>query len=383
VATEIDVRSGPPRRGHRARRPAVVALGLVLALALVAAACGSDDGGTADGADATTAPTTAAGSGSGAGSDDPLAPQPLAEPTKVVVGWSGVYEVWSSAIVADGMGEFEAENLDVEFTTMTPTDSIAGMETGRLDVMVGSIGASLFNAIDGGAGFRWVAPAFLPSPDTKEGLWMADEYLDASGEPDPEALKGTTLGLGSGGPGASIAPIVSGWLEEIGLTLDDFEYLNATGPDILVALETGAISAGWLSDPYWIEADEGDSSTLVMGFPPDASLSGYVLSQELLGAEAEVGEAFVRALARANRDHLAGDYHADPAVVEVIADAVGVEPATIAAGSGYVFPADLGFDHDIVTVLQEAWISVGDILAFDTPLPPDRIIDTGPVPAAG
>jgi NitT/TauT family transport system substrate-binding protein len=375
-------RSGrdPRRRVTRPRRRAGIALLLVLGLVLAACGGGSSEATDDAGSGGSTPPSTSGGTASG--SADALAPQPLAERTKVVVGWSGAYEVWASAIVAEGMGEFEAENLDVEFTTITASDAIAGMETGRLDVMVGSISAGFFNAIDGGAKFRWVAPAFLPATDTKEGLWMANTYLDASGKPKVDTLSGTKLGLGSGGAGASIAPIVNEWLAESGLSLGDFEYLNATGPDILVALESGAISAGWLSDPYWVEAEKSGKATLVMSFPPDASLSGYVLSNELLTDKTEVGEAFTRALARTNRDHLAGDYHADPAVVDVLAKAIGVDAATIGAGWGYRFPADLAFDHNIVTTLQDVWIEVGDILAYDKALPPDRIIDTAVVPTA-
>lgn len=380
AGTELGRDPGPHLT--RRRRRAGAALLVVLGLLLAACGGGSGEASTDDtGSGGSAPPSTSGGGAAGAGADA-LAPQPLPQRTKVVVGWAGAYEVWASAIVAQGLGEFEAENLDVEFTTISASDAIAGMETGRLDVMVGSISAGFFNAIDGGAQFRWVAPAFLPSTDTKEGLWMSNTYLDASGKPKVDALEGTKLGLGSGGAGASIAPIVNGWLNESDLSLGDFEYLNATGPDILVALEAGAISAGWLSDPYWVEADKGGAATLVMGFPPDASLSGYVLSNKLLTEKSAVGEAFTRALARTNRDHLAGDYHADRAVVDVLAKAIGVEPATIESGWGYRFPADLAFDHDIVTTLQEVWIEVGDILAYDQALPPARIIDTTVVPTA-
>lgn len=351
---------------------------MVVGLALVtgAAACG----GGGDSSSASSGPGSTVAAPSGGGSGDPLAPQPLPTKTKVVVGWSGAYEVWSSAIVAQGMGEFAKENLEVEMSTMTSANAIAGMETGRVDVLIGSIVAALFNAVDGGAKFRWVAPAFLPLPTTQEGLWLDKAYLDASGKPDPAKIKGSTLGLGSGGAGASIAPFVNEWLRGMGLTLDDVSFLNATGPDILVALEGGAISAGWLSDPYWVAARDAGKSVLAVPFPPGVSLSGYVLSGDMLSSKSTVGDAFTRALARTNRDYLQGDYHQKPDVVAVIAKALGLEPAKVAAGSGYVFPADLKFDHGIVTKLQETWLEAGDILQYPKPLRPDQFIDTRPVP---
>ncbi len=390
------------RRGFSVRG----VLAAVVPLALVVGCGGGDDAGgdddtgatgsasavatteaavetSADTASTTAPPTDATPTTAGddtattdAVDTDPLTPQPLPEMTKLTIGWPGAYEVWSSVIVADALGELAAENLEVEFTTIQASEAIVLLETGRMDAFVSSITAGFFNAVANDANVRWAAPAFVPKPDTSEGLWVRTEFLDADGNLDVDRFNGTTLGIGSGGPAASIAPFVGEWLESNGLSIQDFEFGTFTGPDILLGLESGAVSAGWLSDPYWVEAANGDYAALQLPFPQNVALSGYILSGSLFDEDRAVGEAFVRALARTNRDHLAGDYHQNEAVVAAIAEAVGVEPATIEAGAGYVFPADLAFDTTVVTKLQEAWLQVGDILEFDEPLPVDAMVDT-------
>lgn len=352
---------------------------MLAAAALVLVACGSDDSGdSGEGAATTSAVTPASSSTSSESSSDPLAPQPLGERRSVTVGWPGPFEVWASAIVADALGEFEAENLDVDFTTVASSDAIGLLEQGRLDVYVSSITAGFFNALHADANLRWVAPAFLPNPASKEGVWVANDYLTSDGQLDVAKFKGTKLGLGSGGPGASNAALVAPWLAEHGLSLDDFSFETVTGPDILIAMQTGAVSAGWLTDPYWVTAETDGLGQLLLPFDPDVALSGYIYSGELLG-DADVAAAFTRALARANRDHLDAGYHEDPEVVAALADAIGVEPAELAAGAGYRFTADLAFDESIVTRLQETWLAVGDILEYDDPMEPAAVIDRSPV----
>lgn len=363
---------------QRRRRPAaksralrqLVAAFLSVLLVSVAVACSSDESSESSTTNTSPSDSNAAASG------DALAPQPLAEKTKLTVGWPGPYEVWASVIVADGMGELEKENIEVEFTTIDASGAIAMLEQGKLDVFVSSIGANVFNALAGGASIRWAAPAFLPHPDSEEGIWVNADYVKADGSIDVDKFKGTSLGLGTGGLAASASAVVVPWLEGLGLSPKDFQYETFTGPDILVGIENGSISAGWLSDPYWVSAKSEGVAKFAVGFNPDQSLSGYILSGDLLHDRSDVGRAFLRALARTNRDHLAGDYHSNEKVVQVLADAIGVEPATIAEATGCRFTDDLEFDHDVVEVLQSIWIDVGGILDYKTPLKPDQVIDT-------
>lgn len=363
------------RRSHRHGVGLVAVTALLLGLTVGCGSSGSSDGGGGKGSGAKpTAPPAAGG--------DALAPQPLAEKTKITIGWPGPYEVWASAIVADGMGEFEKENLEVEFTKVDSSGAIALLEQGKIDVFVSSVTANVFNAIDADASLRWVAPAFLPNPDSKEGIWVSKKFLASDGSVDVKKFKGSALGMGSGGLGASNAAIVVPWLEKMGLEATDFDYQTFTGPDILVGIENGSVSAGWLSDPYWVDANEKGLASFQAGFNADQSLSGYLVSGQLLGDKSDVGRAFVRALARTNRDHLGEGYHDDTEVVGVLAKAIGVEPDMIAKATGYRFTADLDFDHSVVEQLQKIWLQVGDILDYDDALPVDAVIDTSLQPGS-
>src|SRR5262245_34710401 len=71
--------------------------------------------------------TSAAASNSSApaaGAVDALAPKPLPERKKITVGMSGKIENYLPIFLADDYGEFEKENIDVEFTFAPPTDQV-------------------------------------------------------------------------------------------------------------------------------------------------------------------------------------------------------------------------------------------------------------------
>jgi ABC-type glycerol-3-phosphate transport system substrate-binding protein len=92
----------------------------LVALALLAAACGGSDGGTASDGGTTPAPDTTTG-GTAARPSDPLAPQPLPEPTPVRVVLSTKIEPYLAPLLAQELGEFEKENLGSPSRSPRPT----------------------------------------------------------------------------------------------------------------------------------------------------------------------------------------------------------------------------------------------------------------------
>src|SRR5688500_12842803 len=87
----------------------LVSSAAVVALALTLASCG-DDG---EDGDAGSDPTNTAAAGELPTGTEP---QPLDQVTKIRVGQAVKTEAFLPLIVADAMGEFEKENLDVEIS---------------------------------------------------------------------------------------------------------------------------------------------------------------------------------------------------------------------------------------------------------------------------
>jgi NitT/TauT family transport system substrate-binding protein len=360
------------------------AIALIAFTALIAASCGDSGGGTAA---STTSDGRGAASTTVAGQKgDALAPQPLPKKTKIRIAWPVGVEAFGSVIVADALGEFEKENLEAQFIVAPPSEAIALLQTDRADVWVSSVNAALFNAVNSGIDLRWVAPTFYPNPQSLSGLWLNSKLYDANGKVNVAALKGKTIGLGSGGAGAVTTPLIDEWLRGLGLTMKDIKIDSSlNGAEILIGLENGALDGGWLSDPVWVNAQQSGIAKPVVtqaGQFGSYALSGYVMhGRSFEESNKATTQAFLRALARANRDHLQGDYHKDDAVVSAISKAAGTPKDKITSSLPLRFDSTLVIDPKVVDVLQASWLGIGGILQYQKAIPGTKLIDQSLLPS--
>ena len=388
-------RDGRPR--SRAWRTAT-ALVAALALAATAAACGDDDDDAADpattaaaadttaaaaattagGASATTAAggtsaTTAAAAGDAAPGTP--APQPLPEKKKLTASLlaQGV-EAYAALHLARHFGEFEKENLEVEVTNLPSSDTLVGMISGQISTTPSGYQANVFNAIQGGSDLKWVSPLHVPPDDSRLGMWVRTDLVGDDGKFECSEFKGKSVSFGGT---AGLAATSSWWMSEhlaqCDLTVLDLTLSTLAGPEMLIALESGSLDAGFLFDPIWADAEREGYAKLIVS-QPRVALGGYLFGT-MRDEEPEVVEAFVRAIMRTTRTYLQGDYHQDPDVVAGLVETMGVPEETITGGLSLVFDADLTFDPSPIVPMQEVWIGVGDILTYDTPMPADDLFD--------
>lgn len=355
--------------------------GLAMVVVLVSAACGNDGGGVS--AAGTTTPSTEVGTDLVSGElpcagGTPLATlepaaQPLPTKASVTMVAGAKVEALVVPYLADHLGEFERENLDVTFQILPPADAAVLLATNRADMMIGGLGAGELNAIASGVDMRWIANAHQQSPESQEGLWLRDEYFTADGKPDPAAIKGMKVALSASSAASTASVPTARWLESIGLSLADVSLVNLPATEILIALESGAIGAGYLVAPFWKTASSGDFAQLVTPLPPFAA-SGYLLAGEHLGEDRAVAEAIVRAMSRTIEACLQGDYHADPAVVAALAEVLGQPVDVLVSTPSLVFDPQLGFDTSQLGDLQSVWLAA-DVLDYDEPLADDELVD--------
>ncbi len=373
---------------------------LIVGLAVLASCGDDDDGGssspttvastaapstteapssapTTEGSSATTGqPATTAGA-------DPYAPQPLATQQTITFAWSGPFEPFSPVVVALAKGEFEKENLNVEVVTARGADLLLLLDKAEADIGLSGVTAGLFNAIAAGSTTRWVAPGLYILPGA-DGFYIRSEFFDSAGNLDVEKFRGGTVATAGGGKGAPTAVFIEDKLNSEGLSLNDFTVTAGISVDNITALETGAIKAGWLSSPQNIEATESGLAKLYVEIPPKTALAAYQVGGHVFTEKREAGEAFFRAIQRTIDTYLLGDYHANEEVVEILAEANGIDPSVITGQPpAYEWEADLDFDTSIITKLQEGWIDFGEILTYDTPLPIDQVVDQSLVPGLG
>lgn len=347
------------------RRPVIA----VLTSTLVLAACGG--GGSSAGAGEEARRSVE--------QDDPIAPRPLEEETRLIVTLPIKLEGFAQVLLADHFGEFAAENLDVELVTMPGNEATTLLSTGKADVQLGGPSAAMFNAIEQGADLTWAASNYLPAPESKSGLWLDDELLDTDGEPDPDKVRGSTIAFGSlGKDGTVFTYVIEDWLEEMGLTLADVEEKKLTGADLLVALETGSIDGGFMLDPFWQELEKSSGFTFIVG--QDDSHGGYILGSSRHD-KAEAIEAFFRAILRTNTLYLDGDYHSDQVVLDALSEIIEVPAEDIERTPSLTFVQDLEIDPEVAQRIQRLWMDL-DVLQYDELKPLDAFVDQSLLRAA-
>lgn len=365
-------------------------LAAVAATSVAIAACGGDDDGgssttasastTGAAPDTTAAPDATAGGGStaapdptGSTGDDPLAPAPLAERTKLTVAVAGYKgEGYSPLFLADAFGEFDAENLDVDVKVINPSDALVAMDSGQVDVYAAGFLANIFNAITSGSDLKWIASVHHNPPTSGMGFWARTELL-TDGKLDPCDVKGKTVSLGGAtGYAGSGSWSMADFIAQCDLNLKDFTLSTLGGADLVIAMEQGAVDIGFLADPAWVPLKEDGTAELVIPAYSEP-LGGYIVG-ELQTENPEALRAFVRALLRVVRDDLQGDYKTNPEVLAALSNALEIPEDSLAALPALIFDPSMEIDPRPIDEMQAIWFDVGDILTGQ-PIPADEVID--------
>ena len=296
-----------------------------------------------------------------------LEPVPFAEPVTITMSMVAKLELFTPELLAIAEGEFEKENITVEVEILPFTESIPALAQGIVDVAVSGITAPFFNAIDGGAEIKSVMPGAGSS--SADGLYVRTD-LAAQG---PAALKGKKIGSSVGVASTSIIPIMR-YLAEGGLTIDDFSFEIIPLVDLPAALIAGQVDAVWANSPTHLAMTADNTAVLVTQHKVDDYASGVFFGPKLLEENPAIGQAVVRAITRTKLTYLQGDYKADPVIVQKIAAALEVTVEDVLITESIVFGSE--FRNELFTESQKLWISVGEILNYDTVIPPEEYNDT-------
>lgn len=325
------------RAGGRVTR-SLVAAGL---LAMVVAGCGSDDDSPGDeSAPPADEQVEATGPVEGCGPEavtdleatagheparcEPGAPaaEPLEEPTTITVAVANSRsENFAPLQIALEEGEFDAENLDVEFVDMPAADGLAQLAQGAVDVVWSGPDAGFHNLIAQDFDVRWAFSNFSSPPDSQSGLW-------AQAGTDAESLAGETIGSVIG-PGSIVMLPIAQALDEAGISVDDVTIQQVPPADIVTALRNGSFTAAWITDPGWVQLVDDPDLEFLQGQPLGEPLGGALFGPTLVNDDREAGTAFTRAYIRTINTHFAGDYKADTAFVDRLAGILEVEPSVV------------------------------------------------------
>ena len=365
-----------------------------VALALIGVACGTTERREpAAGAPATSSTAPAA---TGITAPGTPAPRPLATKTTLTLS-RGLLKglAFSSVLLAQEMGEFTKENLDVRFVSENGVNSLLLMQQERIDGAFLSLNAGVFNAIGAGADVRFVLPFGSAGPGDQSGFWARRSVLAPDGPFDPCSLgrgvrpDGTTVVSLSDTTGlASPVTIALARLIEQcpGQTLtsvrDRLTVSTVVGANLLIALQQGAVDLAFLLSPLPDAPGIGSYAALAYSIgqnDPGTDFAGWALGP-VRDKQPAVTEAFVRAVTRTVRTYLQGSYLANPDVLKALTQTLEVPAEQLSKSRPSVFRPDQRFRTGSgLADLQGYWKDVGGLLSYDRPLDGSRVVDLGPV----
>lgn len=299
-------------------------------------------------------------------------PQPLARATTVRVAVPERTESQAPLLLADALGELEAENVEVELVQLDQADAYARMAAGDIDVVVGGISAPFFDAVHDGVDARLVlggpvarVPNDLDTPQT--GLWLRADLISENG--DWDNVEGHTILVPEGLGSAAVYPVdVILGQNEMGPNSVDFTAATSrAAADRLMSAEVGG---AWLTEPAAIVAGDDPALMLAMTLPGSEAIEGVVFSPDLVGPQRDTGLAVTRALVRTINTHLADGYDDD--TVAVLSEELDVPEDQIASGPEPLF--DWEVRSGTMARIQEALIGVGGV-RYEQPRPESELVD--------
>lgn len=272
----------------------------------------------------------------GCGGDDDEESGPAAgggQPSEKVVTVSmGTVPVLAMGpqFVADELGIWEKHGIEMDYQQVTdPYALLAVQSQGKLDANIVATGAALFNAVNSGLNFK-VATDRLTYRCSSTNLLLVRKKLHDEGLTTPAGLKGKKVAIFGEGTATEF------WLEQLikqnGLKSDDIESVSIAGyPDIVNALKTGAIDAGFVAQPVAAQAiQDGTASALISTdkIAPDDESGVITFSDKFI--EANGGETAVNWLSAWLE---AVRYFLDPAnkeeVIGIVAKTTKIEPKIV------------------------------------------------------
>lgn len=247
-------------------------IGLVLVVAVLVAACGSEPEASGD-------PATV-------GSCDPVASDP--DPArKLVVSDLGIVGDAPTYIALDH-GYFAEQGLDVELQPFrSAVDMIPLLGQGLLDAGTGTLSAGFFNGLSQGLDITVVADSasVAPGPDSHLSLVVHPDL--ATDVVDYEDLAGLRLAINAQAGGLEVE--LSRALALGGLELSDVELVYLAFPDMIGAFAGGLIDGAILPEPFLSIGLAGGNFVefaTVGEFYPGHQISVLLFSEGLAGDRA-------------------------------------------------------------------------------------------------
>lgn len=206
--------------------------------------------------------------------------------------------------IADRLGFFRAEGLNVQFVTIaSAAQMVAPLGIGQLDVGGGAISAGLYNAVTRGIDVRIVADLGSDPPGYGFQTLVVRKTLVASGGFKSLAdLRGKSIAITA--RGISTTALAAALLKKAGLTINDVNLVYLPVADQITAMSNGALDASLMPEPGPTIAEKENVAVKIVhddAFYPNQQLVVMLYGSTLLHDHRDVGLRFMRAYLKAVR----------------------------------------------------------------------------------
>ncbi|HET6781789.1 MAG TPA: ABC transporter substrate-binding protein [bacterium] len=282
--------------------------------------------------------------------------------------------IFAPLYVAIERGYFARQGIEIELiTTPGGVSSFAVLAGGRAEVVVGGLGAALFNAAARDLDFKVVGPVHMERPPVSTPLVVSKKAWDSGEIRSIRDLRGKRVSTNV--LGSATEYWVQSALLKGGLTIDDVQLVAVNFPEVPAALANGAIAAGLLGEPLATLAEEqGQIVRLSEDFVNGVQVTALYYSGEFMRAQPKLALGFMVAWLQASRDLFNDGYKRDD--VAAIVERYTRVPAPIVKRARPPFHEPNGqMNFNDFKRLQEFFKRRGH-LTYEKLLEPKQYIDT-------
>lgn len=235
----------------------------------------------------------------------PRLPGP-AQPVRIGLSTAGAIN--AGVYVADGLGFFTEEGIDLQYVSFgSASDIVPALSRGDLDVADAGINPATFNALGRNIAMKLVADKGSQPLGYPINIFVvAKDMADAI--KGPADLKGRKVAVTPPGQGTATGFTLSKYLAQANLTLGDVDIVPLSFPEQVAALTNRSVDAALMAEPFAsavLGSGVGTLLTTTDRIAPDQQFSAIVYTDRFIAGSRDLGVRWMRAYIRGIRAYLA------------------------------------------------------------------------------
>lgn len=245
-----------------------------------------------------------------------------------------------------------AAGINVETVRLAGgSEIVSQVATSQLQLGGAGMGAAGFNAVVSGLPVEYVAPLHSGYVEdyfvVRKALWGKEVKRIAD-------LKGRVVALNV--RGAAVEWILDLALRRDGLTIKDVQVKLMPFPDMVPALESGAVDAAILSEPFPTLAEEKGIAVRPLTKAPGAKpvpITAIFWNKEWAAANPDLANRVMVAYLKAARDLALGDGWQGDRTLDVIVKFTPAKPDVLKKARPHALDANLEMDASVLDSMQK------------------------------